>query len=222
MINQNIALIGGGALGVEVAAIIAHMARSDQACEVSYIIDFADSVRLDDIEEILGYRPQHIKTLADLPSSGIAVECVVCVGEPRIRAKIMAEVTEAGLELCSVVSPLAYVDSTAGLGAGCVIFPFAYIGPKAKLADNSVVNVGGIVGHDVVLGQSSVVSPTANLNGFSSVGDVTLIGAGAIVNPHVKIGRIAKISSGSVLIRDAGDGYLVAGNPAKGRQMFRD
>jgi carbonic anhydrase/acetyltransferase-like protein (isoleucine patch superfamily) len=126
-----------------------------------------------------------------------------------------------GQKMGTLVHDTAWVASNAQIEEGSIICPFVFIGPNAQVSANCVVNVHGTVGHDVRLGMSTVVSPHADLNGGSGSGEASFIGAGAIFNPGTSIGSYSKVAAGAVVSRSFGDGFLLTGNPANGRQMFK-
>ena len=66
-----------------------------------------------------------------------------------------------------------------------------------------------------------MLSPHCDMNGASKCGQVSFVGAGAILDPSAEIGDYSKVASGSVVKQKFGDGFLLSGNPAKGRQMFK-
>ena len=104
---------------------------------------------------------------------------------------------------------------------GVIVCPYVFIGANSVIEANSVLNVRATIGHDVKIGKSSVISPHANLNGKSKCGDASFIGAGAVIDPGCSIGDYSKVSSGSIVKGNFGDGFLLSGNPAKGRKMFK-
>jgi len=214
--TANIVLYGGGALAVEAAT---YLVDCGLGARVSDVVD-AKGGRQGDLQDILGRAPHFCETIDEV--EGLASKTVaICVGDPGIRWKLRKEVTGRCASLQSIVHPSAYIASSAHIGAGVVIAPFAFVGPFASVGDNVVLNVRATIGHDVQVGASSVISPHVDMNGHSSCGDAVLIGAGAIFSPGARLGHFSKIAAGSILKAVVGDGHLVHGNPASGRQMFR-
>jgi len=214
-------LIGGGDFAVEIATYIADVRAADPA-KIGPVSDIVAGgrVRMDAFEKVLGSAPAARETLSsveDLPSK----RCVIAVGDPLLRLRLMQEVFAAGGVLGSVVHPSAYVAATAVVGSGTIICPMAFVGPFAQVGRNCAINVHAIVGHDVTLGDCAVLSPGADINGHGSAGTCAFLGAGAIVSPKVTLGAYSKLAAGSVLNRSTDEGYLMHGNPASGRQMFR-
>lgn len=214
-------VVGGGDFAVEVVTYLGDIWRAnpETAAMVTDIVA-AGRVRLDDFVETLGTVPALHETFETVNRLNEKL-CVIAVGDPRLRYRFMQDLLERGGRFGSVVHPTAYVASTASIGDGTIICPMAFIGPSAKVGANCAINVHAIVGHDVVVGDCAVLSPGADINGYGGLGEGGFLGAGAIVSPKVRLGAFGKLSAGSVLNRTAGEGFLMHGNPAVGRQMFR-
>jgi sugar O-acyltransferase (sialic acid O-acetyltransferase NeuD family) len=217
----NYVVIGGGDLAVEVVTYLCEI-QGGVARDVPLFADIVSNgrIRLAELTCILGSTPCVYGNVASIPSLA-EKSCVIAVGDPQLRYRFMREVESAGGRLRSVVHPTAYVASTATVGEGAIIGPMAFVGPFAKVGRNCVINVHAVVGHDVVLGDCAVLSPGSNVNGHGVVGEGAFLGAGAIVSPKASLGAFGKLSAGSVLNRVTEEGFLMHGNPAVGRQMFR-
>jgi len=222
---KDIIIIGGGSLSLEVAAIIRSINEFKQSksaqLRVRVINDEPDKSRLNDIKDVLEYAPEVIENLSEIAKNFPKAGYVVAVGNPKLREAIYQNLCNKGLELFTIQSNQAYIDKTAKVSKGAIVYPFVYVGPKAEIKENVVLNVGAVIGHHVQIGRSTVVSPKVDINGFGVIGNECLIGAAAVINPSVSVGEKSKVSAGAVLTHSIGDGFLVSGNPAKGRQMFR-
>jgi acetyltransferase-like isoleucine patch superfamily enzyme len=219
-------LFGGGAFAIEVATYLVDCRRSsaqaDQRVEdlpiVSDVVARGSS-RLDDIARVTGARPQVHQSVSTVENLEEKL-AIVCIGDPAARWKVFREATAAGVRMGQVIHPTAVVCATASIGQGAIICPFAFVGPFASVGDNAAVNVHATIGHDAVLEHSSVISPGAEVNGFGRTGVASFVGAGAVLHPGSTLGAHSKLSAGSVLTRSVGDGFVVHGNPAAGRQMI--
>lgn len=214
-------LIGAGDFAVEIVCYLADIwhNKSDGPSCVTDIVS-SDIARLGDISDILGSSPILHEALESVPNLAGKL-CIVAIGDPRLRYKFMLEMDARGGQLATVIHPTAYVASTAAIGDGAIICPMAFVGPFAKVGRNCVINVSAVVGHDALLGECAVMSPGSDVNGHGGVGEGAFLGAGAIVHPKAKLGAFGKLSAGSVLNRATDDGFLMHGNPAVGRKMFR-
>jgi sugar O-acyltransferase (sialic acid O-acetyltransferase NeuD family) len=145
---------------------------------------------------------------------------VIAVGDPAIRAKIASRLTAKGARFVSVVHPSAKIAATATIGSGCIVGPFAFVGPRARLGAHAVLNTYSSVGHDSVLGDCTVLSPYACTNGHAVLGALGFMGSGAVITPGKLVGARSRLAAGAVVYCDFGEGFLIQGNPAKGRQLF--
>lgn len=213
-------LIGGGDFAVEVASYLndVHMVARDEWAVTDIVA--STPPRLDAFEKVLGFVPDvhtDIRTVFNLTQKS----CVVGIGNAAVRRKILEEIDESEAKLTSIIHPTAYISPTASLGAGSIICPFVFVGAFAKIGRNCAINVNAIVGHDVRLGDCSVLSPGADVNGHGETGEAAFLGAGSVISPKAALGSYGKLSAGSVLTRRTGEGMLMHGNPANGRQMFK-
>ena len=219
--GRSFVLAGGGAFAIEVATYLLDIRRAAEANVVDPIVsDVVDSgtPRKADLERVVG-------AAIDVHHGFDTVEnmedklAIICVGNAKVRRKLFDDIAATPLRLGQVIHPSAYIASTAELGDGVIICPLAFVGPFARIEDNVAVNVQAAIGHDSVLQHSCVISPNAAVNGFARCGVASFVGAGAVLYPGVSLGDYSKLSAGSVLSRSVGDGHLMHGNPATGRQM---
>jgi len=216
-------LLGCGGFALEVAEYIksrdVQLGASEQCAVVSDVVSSSSS-RFDDLCSILDYTPKLHETSETVVRKS-EKKVLICLGSPEDRRRNFVELKRFGFVLGTLVHETAWVAQSAQIGEGTIVCPFAFIGAKARVEANCVVNARATVGHDVIVGMSAVLSPHCDLNGASVCGQVSLVGAGAIVDPSASIGDYTKVASGAVVKQKFGDGFLLTGNPAKGRQMFR-
>lgn len=224
--SNSVVLMGGGSLAVEVAHYIADLNRhsSGEGREVDAIVVTdvisAARTRADDLQTVLRSTPDYhvdIHSVRDIKDKRF----VVCIGSAEARWRVDEELAGLEIELVSIIHPTAYIAPTAQLSGGLVIAPFAFVGPFARIGRSVVLNTGVVIGHDVVIDRAALVSPGACINGNASCGMAAFLGSNATLAPHARLGHFASLSAGSVLAREAGDGFLMHGNPASGRQMVK-
>ncbi|WP_163005987.1 hypothetical protein [Methylobacterium brachiatum] len=145
---------------------------------------------------------------------------IVCTGDPTTRHKVYDEIIRLGLTLARIVHPMAYIARSAVVGDGAIIYPGVFVGPYAQVGANVLLNAQVVIGHDARLDESVVLSPGARLCGHAVCGTAAFLGTGASILPKVSLGAYSKLSAGSVLSRSVGDGFLMHGNPATGRQIL--
>lgn len=146
----------------------------------------------------------------------LAVAGLVAIGGQRGHDRLALQqcLLEHGVELATVVHPVAYVASTARLGAGCQVLAHATVGANASLGEACIINTSASLDHECKVGHGAHLAPGARLAGEVEVGEHTLIAVGAIVLPRVKIGANCIIGAGAIVTRDVPDNTVAYGQPA--------
>jgi acetyltransferase EpsM len=200
-VRQPIVIVGAGGLGSEVRDAI------DAVVSLEFV-GYLDDHRL--ASDVLGP-----VTAGSIPD-GAAV--VVAVGESTIRRQLLGRLGSA--DFVTVVHPSAVVSPSATIGVGSYVAAFCFVGPNATVGRSAMINVHAEVGHDATVGHFVTISPQAALNGGSRVGDGCFLGHAASIAPGVTVGAWSKIAAASRVTVNVDDGWLVTGNPARGRRMF--
>ena len=99
--------------------------------------------------------------------------------------------------------------------------PFTFVGINSIIGDHVTVNAYASVGHDASVGDHCVMSPYSAITGRAVLEEGVFLGTHASVVPCVRVGRHSSIAAGAAVFRDVPAGSLMAGNPAKGRVMYR-
>lgn len=130
------------------------------------------------------------------------------------RADCYELMKKMGLQIETVIHPLALVSRSVELGIGAQILGGAFVGSATNLGDFCIVNSGAIVDHDCLLGRGVHIAPGAVVTGEIEVGNFAFIGANATILPGCRIGANAIVGAGSVVTRDVPSGATVVGSPA--------
>lgn len=217
---QKLILIGGGSLAIEVISFFTDgsLNLNTEHNQIAYVLD-ENGGRSEDTRKICS-TVKFIRSITEI-SSPQNCRAIICVGDPNLRMRLFKRFDGMFASWAKLIHRSAVIMPSAQIGEGAIIAPNTYVGPLAKIGPNVLVNVGASIGHDADIGHSSVISPQAAINGFASCGVATFIGAAATMNPGSSLGAYCKLSSGSVFSGKADEGFLLHGNPAKGRQMFR-
>lgn len=170
---------------------------------------------------------RHGTTVCDLPVLGdeawlVGRDCaaVCCVGSPRDRQRLTADLEDRGVVFTSVVHPSAQLSEFVELGAGCVVGANAVITTQVTLGRHVIVGAGTIVSHDCRLDDYVTLAPGVVLAGGVQVGYGAELGAGAASIPGQRIGRGALVGARAAVIRPVEDNVVVAGVPAREIKRF--
>lgn len=141
---------------------------------------------------------------------------VLGTGNPEIRKKMAAHLTELGGVLTNVISATATISKlNVQLGTGLNIMHHVTIQPEVTIGNGTLINAGVFIHHESVIGNYCEISPGAIITGNVKIGDNTMVGSGAIILPGLTIGNNVKIGAGSVVLKNVADGLTVVGNPGR-------
>ncbi len=141
-----------------------------------------------------------------------AVNAVGAISDPKLRAKIHTDLTDAGFFLPNLVHPLSNVELSVNMGVGNQIMMGSVVGSDVQIGDGCIVNSGAIISHDCVLRDHCHVAPGAVLAGHIDVGESAVIGMGTTVYLGLTIGREAVIFNGVNVLKNIPEGIKVNGN----------
>jgi sugar O-acyltransferase (sialic acid O-acetyltransferase NeuD family) len=214
-------LIGSGDFALEVSEYIVEKNKdlSKDNFIISDIISKSEA-RFYDICSVLGYTPLHHGKHNTIKQKE-KKNTLICLGSAEARYKYYNELKKNKFSFGTFIHKTAWVASSSKINEGVIVCPYVFVGANSVIGPNTSLNVRATIGHDVKIGESVVISPHVNLNGNSQCGDVSFIGAGTIMDPESSVGNFTKVSSGSMVKGSFGNGFLLSGNPAKGRQMFK-
>ena len=198
-------IYGAGGLGLETMDILLNSLSNihSQNYELAFLVDNPY------VSEINGFK---VVSWNDHETNA---KVTIAVGEPEIRATLAKKCESNGLSLASIISPTAFISSSAIIDNGVIVGPFASVQAQAYLASNVAINTQAIIGHHVSVMNSAVISSQANLGGASKIGEKCYIGMGALVKEKVSIGSQSILGMGSVAYRDIPDEIIAIGNPAR-------
>ena len=190
-------------------------------CEVvGYIDDFRgdDSISIDGVPVMTLEKWR--KRLPDVP-------CMIAIGDPHARRRLVARVKSAGGSFCSVYDSNGWISPDITVGEGTMIAPApTYIGPLTTIGNHVMIMHFSVINHNCTIGDYVVICPSVNVSGQVVIEDEVFIGVGAtIVNGSeqkpLRIGRGATVCAGAVVFRSVAAKTKVAGNPAQDlRSLF--
>ena len=174
----------------------------------------------DDNESIWGTKNEYGEVLGGtnkLNAWNKELALVISIGNPQVLAKIVYNITNVNITYPNVIDPTVdFLDpNNVRMGKGNVICAKCMISCNVEMGDFNLYNVGDGVGHDSCIGNYNVIMPNVNISGGVQIGDENLLGVKATVLQYLKIGNRVKLGANSLLMRNAKDGLLYIGNPAK-------
>lgn len=210
---KDIAIYGAGGFGQEIACLI-NLINTEKTGKEWNFLGFFD----DGIEK--GVQKQYgriIGGINDLNQWDRAISLVIAIGRPATVKAVVEKITNPNVDFPNIISPnVFFMDySSVKMGKGNVICPNSLISYNVKLGDFNLLNVYTQVGHESELGDYNIVMPSVNLSGGLKVGNLNLFGVKSTIIQYKKIGDGIVLAPGAVLMRNAKDGKMYIGNPAK-------
>lgn len=125
-----------------------------------------------------------------------------------------------GLELSpsrfvQMIHPSAAVASDARLGYNILIMANVVITTGVTIGNHCVILPQTTISHDAVIGDYTCIGSQTAVSGSVVIGRSCYIGSGTTVRDGMTIGDNALVGLGSNVVKNIGEGLIVAGNPAQ-------
>ncbi|HEY9842316.1 MAG TPA: hypothetical protein V6D23_17780 [Candidatus Obscuribacterales bacterium] len=204
---------GAGALG---QILLDSFARLPACDEIAWLVDDQPAGSRIAGLSVWGDRRQ----LAQAAAEGW--QLAVALGRPAHRFHALALAAAAGLELATLIDPLALVSPRAELGPGCLVLPGAIINAGAVLGPGVLVHNQVLISHHARIERAVSLYPGARVLGGGRIGTGAQIGAGAAILAEAAIGDWSRVASMAAVFHPVAERTLVAGNPARVLQQLPD
>ena len=133
----------------------------------------------------------------------------------RLRTRLCAESKARGYSLAAYVSPRAFVWRNVTLGEHCFIFENNVVQPFVHVGNNVVMWSGNHIGHHSVIKDNCFVSSHVVISGYCEIGENCFLGLNSCISQNLRVGRDCILGAGAVVVKDAEEGKVYVGNPAK-------
>jgi sugar O-acyltransferase (sialic acid O-acetyltransferase NeuD family) len=207
---KNIAIIGAGSFGREVAWLIEDINKKKKEWNIVGFID--------DNEEIQGKVINGYKVIGNIDSLKNHGEIYVSIGlgTPNVKEKIVNRLRQfQNVKFTNLIHPSAIIAPYVSLGIGNIICAGNILAVNARIENFVTINLKCTIGHDVILNDFITVAPGVNLSGFVTVGKKTDIGTNSCCIQGINIVENTIIGAGAVVVRDITEPGTYVGVPAR-------
>ncbi len=168
--NKNLLIVGAGIYGV----VAKEIAESMKCFEK---IDFVD-----DEKNATPTGIGIVGTIKDLPELNCNYSnIIVAIGSPDVRLSLLKKIEEEmSFRITALVSPHAYVSSSAQIMPGCIIEPMAVIQSMSIISRGCIVSAGAVVNHASMCCDGVHVDCNATVAGSTLVPAGTKIKSGEV------------------------------------------
>jgi sugar O-acyltransferase (sialic acid O-acetyltransferase NeuD family) len=209
-----VVIIGAGGFGRETLDVVeAMIVNAPASVRVAGVVDDAPTVRN---RRLLEERSvQLIGSVEDLLSLPIAVQYLIGIGSPQVRATVARRFDETSRLAFTAIHPSATVGSRTRLGRGSIVCAGAQLSTNVEIGRHGHVNPASVIGHDAKLEDCVSINPGAVVSGDVHIESGALIGANATVLQGLTVGANALVGASACVVRDVGPGMTVRGVPAR-------
>lgn len=206
---QDIAIVGAGGLGKEIAVLIGQLNHVQKKWNLVGFYD--DGVKAGTTVLSLPV----IGSVEELNAYTKPLNVIIAIGNPEIKAKIVARITNPAISFPVLIHPSAILGPQVTLGAGSIITAGCVLTVDIQIGKHVLVNLNTTIGHDVRMDDYTSVMPGAHLSGFVTVGKSVFIGTGASVLQHLTLEEGACVGAGAVVTKSVKKNETVIGIPAR-------
>ncbi|MBQ7329965.1 MAG: hypothetical protein IJX01_08700 [Oscillospiraceae bacterium] len=136
--NGNLLIVGAGSYALVAAEIAVNMGCFEK---IAFVDDMAKTLK--NGIPVVG-TTQDLERLA-----GEYSYVIVAIGNPKVRLSVLDRIQkETTYQIPSLVSPRAYVSSSAKVMRGCVVEPMAVVHSRAILEEGCIISAGAVVNHE--------------------------------------------------------------------------
>ncbi|MBN8575734.1 MAG: NeuD/PglB/VioB family sugar acetyltransferase [Cytophagales bacterium] len=203
---KNIAIIGAGGLGKELAVLIHQI--NEQKPQWNFIGFYDDTVK----ESVLNFPV--LGTISSLKRNTTDLHLLLGVGNPQVKREIINALSEE-FKFPTLIHPSASIGLEVNIASGSIISAGCRLTASIQVGSFVLLNLNSTIGHDVVIGDYCSIMPGAHISGNVSLQSEVMIGTGASVLQGIQVGAGAQIGAGAVVINQVETMSTVVGIPAQ-------
>lgn len=208
---QPLVILGGAGSGVIVAEAVRAAADSGPYRLIGFLNDIATPETTFADKPVLG----PFAAWRDCPADAMFIGAFPKAKQALARHRRLAALEIPDHRWATVIHPAANVAKDVSLGPGSFVGAGAVIEPGLVGGRHACIRGGSYISHDVRLGEFVFVGPNATILGRCTIDEGSHIGANAVCREETSVGRYAMVGIGAVVVTDAPDFAVLAGNPAR-------
>ena len=195
MKKKDLILVGGGGHCNACLDIL----RLLNVYNVTGIIE-RNNFKLEKLHDVSVFKDQETEKLSKIYKNFLLT--IGKIGKSKIREKKYQELSSLDIELVSLISPTAYVSTSAEIAKGVNIMHHALININVRIGENTIINSQSLVEHDSSIGSHCHISTGVKINGGVTIGNNTFIGSGTVIHEGITIGNDVIVGAGSIIDRN--------------------
>lgn len=204
---QDIAIVGAGGLGKEIAVLIGQINQIQKKWNLVGFFDDALPA---------GSKVLSLPILGNIDALNQGKRnIVIAIGNPALKAAIVKRLANHDLKFPVLVHPSVSLGQEITIGEGSIICAGSVLTVHINIGRHVLINLNTTIGHDVVVGDYSSLMPGAHVSGFVTVGQRAFIGTGTSILQNIQLEEGAVVGAGAVVNRNVKANVTVVGVPAR-------
>ena len=168
--NNNLLIVGASTY-----ALVAYEIALDMGCfgKIAFVDD-AKKIGPNGVEVIAT-----TKTMSDLACDYSNV--IVAIGNPDIRLSLIHQISQnEDFQIATLISPKAYVSTSAKIMSGSIIEPMAVVHSDCLVSTGCIISAGAVINHASRCGDGVHLDCNSTVEGFCFVPAKTKLNAGTV------------------------------------------
>lgn len=207
---QDIVIIGAGGFGREVKTLIDAINKQNKIYNfLGFYDDGIENGKIINGFPILG-------NVTDLNSISTNLSIALGLGDPTIKSKVVASLSNSNLSFPTLLHPSVIVsDDDVTIGKGCIICAGTILTCNIKIENFVTLNLMCTVGHDTFIADFASFMPSVNISGEVKIEEKVYVGTGAKIINQLTIGTSTIVGAGAVVSKSLPEFCTAVGIPAK-------
>ena len=211
-----VVIVGAGGFGREVLEIFKDQNKQKKQWQILGFIDSSAEMQGKTVNNypVLG-GVDWFDTHPDVP-------CVVAIGDPKPKKKMITELQKRHVTFCNAIHPSVIMSEFIEFGTGVIIGAGCILTVNIKIGNHVIINLNCTIGHDTVIEDFTSIMPTVQINGNNHLHEGIYVGTGTTFIHQISVGAWTTIGAGAVVVSDIPDHVLALGVPAKVHKQLPD
>lgn len=207
----DIVIVGAGGFGKELKNLIDQLNKESVVEKKYNLIGFYDDNKK--LPKTINNLPL-LGNITDLKSVNKKLYIALGIGNPKIKEKILQQLTNQNFLFPSIVHPSVLIGDDVNIGRGSIICANTVLTSNIDIGEFVTINLNCTIGHDTYIDDYSSLMPAVNVSGNVNIANSVYLGTGSTIINQLSIGSNTTIGAGAVVTKAIPSNCTAVGIPA--------